>query len=256
MSKIDQENIESYILDKIEGNLSLQDEKDLEVFLNANPHYRELMSQYDKDLKLPEDDVVFEEKQSLKRKPLLPLYKKMFYFSSSAAAVLLLLLLLRHSPATEIGPKTTNETLASSVAKTENPQSEETETIAASNVEKQENPTRKADNKKNTPAFGKKTSKETPSSLKTDKTTKPSSLDNLVQPVQNSIQEQLIAENNQSVKHDTVYIIYAGTKPQNNMDRFVNNIEKHTNIDITPAVSYIKNTAGKVKQKKDKLFKI
>lgn len=44
---ITKENIEAYLLDLLEGNLSPDEIKDLEAFLEDNPQYKEMISLYD-----------------------------------------------------------------------------------------------------------------------------------------------------------------------------------------------------------------
>ncbi|MBP1645420.1 MAG: hypothetical protein H6Q16_995 [Bacteroidetes bacterium] len=65
---ITKENIEAYLLDLLEGNLSSEEIKDLEAFLKENPRYKEMISLYDSSLVLMADKKVkFEDKESLKR---------------------------------------------------------------------------------------------------------------------------------------------------------------------------------------------
>lgn len=66
---ITKENIEAYLLDLLEGNLSPDEIKDLEAFLEDNPQYKEMISLYDSSLVLMTDkNVKFEDKESLRRK--------------------------------------------------------------------------------------------------------------------------------------------------------------------------------------------
>ena len=66
---ITKENIEAYLLDLIEGNLSPDEVKELEAFLKDNPQYREMIDGYDSSLVLMADkNVKFEYKDSLRRK--------------------------------------------------------------------------------------------------------------------------------------------------------------------------------------------
>lgn len=52
MEKITKENIEALLLDYAEGTLNPQDCKELELFINQNPQYKELLSLYDASLHL------------------------------------------------------------------------------------------------------------------------------------------------------------------------------------------------------------
>lgn len=66
---ITRENIEAYLLDLIEGNLSPEKIKELEAFLKENPNYREMINRYDPSLVLIADrNIKFEDKESLRRK--------------------------------------------------------------------------------------------------------------------------------------------------------------------------------------------
>lgn len=66
---ITKENIEAYLLDLLEGNLSPDEIKELEAFLMDNPQYREMIDGYDSSLVLMADKKVkFEDKESLRRK--------------------------------------------------------------------------------------------------------------------------------------------------------------------------------------------
>jgi len=66
---ITKENIEAYLLDLLEGNLSPDEIKDLEAFLEDNPQYKEMISLYDSSLVLMTDkNIKFEYKDSLRRK--------------------------------------------------------------------------------------------------------------------------------------------------------------------------------------------
>lgn len=66
---ITKENIEAYLLDLIEGNLSPDEVKELEAFLKDNPQFREMIDGYDSSLVLMADkNIKFEDKESLRRK--------------------------------------------------------------------------------------------------------------------------------------------------------------------------------------------
>lgn len=99
--KIRKENIEALLFDYAEGNLSREEAKELEAFLEKNPQYAALMQTYDKDEKLEEpSDIVFEDKEDLfrlatERKKKSSILKVPSYaWISAAAAVLLLLVVL------------------------------------------------------------------------------------------------------------------------------------------------------------------
>ena len=66
---ITKENIEAYLLDLLEGNLSPDEVKELEAFLMDNPQYKEMIVGYDSSLVLMADNnIKFEDKDSLRRK--------------------------------------------------------------------------------------------------------------------------------------------------------------------------------------------
>ena len=99
--KIRKENIEALLFDYAEGNLSREEAKELEAFLEKNPQYAALMQTYDKDEKLEEpSDIVFEDKEVLfrlateRKKKSLVLKMPSYAWISAAAAVLLLLIVL------------------------------------------------------------------------------------------------------------------------------------------------------------------
>lgn len=99
--KIKKENIEALLFDYAEGNLSREEAKELEVFLEKNPQYAALLQAYDKEEKLEEpSDIVFEDKDGLfrlatERKKKSSILKVPSYaWISAAAAVLLLLVVL------------------------------------------------------------------------------------------------------------------------------------------------------------------
>ena len=66
---ITKENVEAYLLDLLEGNLSPDEVKELEAFLMDNPQYKEMIVGYDSSLVLMADkNIKFEYKDSLRRK--------------------------------------------------------------------------------------------------------------------------------------------------------------------------------------------
>lgn len=99
--KIRKENIEALLFDYAEGNLSREEAKELEAFLEKNPQYAALLQAYDREEKLEEpSDIVFEDKDDLfrlasgKKKKSLVLKVPSYAWISAAAAVLLLLVVL------------------------------------------------------------------------------------------------------------------------------------------------------------------
>lgn len=100
--KIKKENIEALLFDYAEGNLSREEAKKLEAFLEKQPQYAALSEDYDKSERLEEpSDIVFKEKEALfclatqrKRKSFVLNVPKFVWVSSAAAVLLLLIVLL------------------------------------------------------------------------------------------------------------------------------------------------------------------
>ena len=64
--KISKENIEIILFDYAEGNLSNQERKEVEAFLEKNPHYKQMLSSYQECEKLSKPlNIVFEDKDEL-----------------------------------------------------------------------------------------------------------------------------------------------------------------------------------------------
>lgn len=90
---INKDNYEAYFLDYLEGNLSEKYKKELELFLKENPKLGEELKAYDNSLFLiPDMEISFKEKESLRHKKafLFPLWLKY----SSVAAVFILICLV------------------------------------------------------------------------------------------------------------------------------------------------------------------
>jgi len=90
---INKDNYEAYFLDHLEGNLSEEGKKELELFLKENPKLGEELKAYDNSLFLiPDIEISFKEKESLRHKKafLFPLWVKY----SSVAAVFILICLV------------------------------------------------------------------------------------------------------------------------------------------------------------------
>lgn len=86
---ITKDNYQAYLLDFLEGNLSSENKRELERFLEKNPHFADELKSYDESIFLsPDLTIKFEDKESLmhKKRFLFPLWAK---YSSYAAAILL-----------------------------------------------------------------------------------------------------------------------------------------------------------------------
>ena len=94
---VDNNNIEQMLLDYAEGNLGKEHAKDVELFLEQNPEYQQMLALYDKTMALQDNDAeVFANKKSLK-KSLVPVFWKYTASVASAVAVILLLLTLNNN---------------------------------------------------------------------------------------------------------------------------------------------------------------
>ncbi|MBP1630419.1 MAG: hypothetical protein H6Q15_1312 [Bacteroidetes bacterium] len=89
---ITKDNYEAYFLDAIEGNLSMDELRDLNKFLAENPELRKELEAYDKDFILIPENISFSEKNSLKHKYLF-LFPSWAKYSSVAAVALIFLIL-------------------------------------------------------------------------------------------------------------------------------------------------------------------
>ncbi|MFA7081217.1 MAG: hypothetical protein WC135_01270 [Bacteroidales bacterium] len=88
---ITKDNYQAYLLDFLEGNLSSENKRELELFLEKNPQFADELKAYDESLFLsPDLGIKFEDKESLmhKKRFIFPIWAK---YSSSAAVILLLI---------------------------------------------------------------------------------------------------------------------------------------------------------------------
>lgn len=91
---ITKDNIEAYLLDFVEGNLSNKDKVELILFLKKNPEYKELMEAYDSSLILvPDKSIVFSNTELLKPKPRKRMFFVAFKYSAMAIAACVLVFL-------------------------------------------------------------------------------------------------------------------------------------------------------------------
>lgn len=88
---ITKDNYEAYFLDAIEGNLSMDELRDLNKFLAENPELRKELEAYDKDFVLIPENISFSEKNSLKHRYLF-LFPSWAKYSSVAAVALIFLI--------------------------------------------------------------------------------------------------------------------------------------------------------------------
>lgn len=253
MNKINKENIEAYLLDLVEGTINQADKEEVFAFLKQNPEYKEMLALYDKELVLQEDpSICYEDKESLKHKVIFPYWKRVVYVASSVAAVVLLFFLLK--PSTDVVTNSTKptNTIARIAPEAGHPTDKE---LVIGDTTNTFTPNKKSNKVKAVDSFKTTTPKEeTPVYYEENVTENTTiSTNNQTNP------QDLIAQNNayvfNNVKNDTVYIIYVGGK-QDYTKKVVDFVEKHTNVNVAPAVTFIKQTANKVKETKNKYLKI
>ena len=116
--KTNKENIEVMLFDYAEGNLSPQERKDVEEFLEKNPQYIEMLNAYKESEPLEKPlGLVFKEKDDLfslatGKKARKIVFKPSFvYWSSAVAAVVLLFFLVKPLVKNEQTPTATNKEL-------------------------------------------------------------------------------------------------------------------------------------------------
>ncbi len=116
--KTTKDNIEVMLFDYAEGNLSPQERKDVEEFLEKNPQYIEMLNAYKESEPLEKPlGLVFKEKDDLfslatGKKARKIVFKPSFvYWSSAVAAVVLLFFLVKPLVKNEQTPTATNKEL-------------------------------------------------------------------------------------------------------------------------------------------------
>lgn len=253
MNKINKENIEAYLLDLAEGTINEEDKKEVLAFLGQNAEYKEMFALYDDKLVLQEDSsICYEDKESLKHKAVFPYWRRVVYVASSVAAVILLFFFLKPSTDIITNPTKPVNTIAKIKTETNKPTKEEKLTKENTNT----NISNKTTNKINSTSSFNNTSstKETPIHYEDDIAEVPVIVTN-----NEPNSQDLIAQNttyvSNNAKNDTVYIIYVGGK-QDYTNKVTNFVEKHTNVNIAPAVTFIKQAASKVKETKNKYLRI
>jgi hypothetical protein len=84
-------NYEEYFIAHYENDLSLEESNILKQFLDLNPELQSEFELFGKTYLVPDEQVVFEEKRSLKKFVLPSVSKKLVYYVSSAAASIILI---------------------------------------------------------------------------------------------------------------------------------------------------------------------
>ncbi|MBR1768862.1 MAG: hypothetical protein IJ748_00195 [Bacteroidales bacterium] len=251
MAKINKDNIEAYLLDFIENNISDDDREELKSFLKENPQYNEMLFLYDGKLTLEKDEsIVFADKSSLKRKIAVPLWKKVVYTTSSIAAALLLMFLINI-------PKEVNNTSAIASQSSIYPKG-----IIISVKEKNEakeykqeplffnSATKKEENTFSEPEYSQV--QEDNIAAETEEHTMFAEVISADNANTERKEHLIITENQNSGTNDTIYIIYSGSNRNNTLERLGGFIDRHTDINILQTVSNTKENINKVKEKVNK----
>jgi len=130
---INETNYEHYLVAALEGDLNAEEQVLLKQFLVKNPALNKEQSLFEKTLLAPDKNIVFRNKLSLKRAPVLQLrYKTLYYYASSVAAAFIFVILLYNynnsydNPTiiAEITETTTSHPASEQIAPLEDPEKE------------------------------------------------------------------------------------------------------------------------------------
>lgn len=254
MNKINKENIEAYLLDFVEKRLTKQEEKELLAYLEVHVEYKSMLEKYDKDLVLKENkQIVFENKSILKHKPTLYYRKRIIYIASSVAAIVLLLVLLQpvknnvtntqNCNTISLAKQNTSEACNNNIAVMDS--SKQESGIKQTNFSSTTKEKKSIDNKGVILKQEISIAEDVVSNIKED---------NVVILDSGVINANTLIAQEPALVNDTVYIIYAGSKKENTLQRVADYVEKHTNWNMMQTVSSIKEMVEDVKEKKEKYF--
>lgn len=254
MNKINKENIEAYLLDFVEERLTKEEEKELLAYLEFHTEYKSMLEKYDKDLVLKEDkQIVFENKSILKHKSTLYYRKRIIYIASSVAAVVLLLFLLQpvkdnvtntqNSNIISLAKQNTSETCNNNIAVMDSSKQESRTKL--NNFSSTVKEKKSIDNKEVILPQENFVAERVVSNIKED---------NLTTVDSGIINTNTLITQESALVNDTIYIIYAGSKKENTLQRVADYVEKHTNWNMMQTVSSIKEMVEDVKEKKEKYF--
>lgn len=254
MNKINKENIEAYLLDFVEGRLTKEEREELLAYLEEHTEYKSMLDLYDKNLVLKQDrQIVFADKNNLKHRPTLRYWKRMVYIASSVAAVLLIIFLLQPIKNNVTDSRTYN---TPNIAKqnTSKPLEKNIITMDSSRRES------RVGQDKFLSDSTKKTLINKAKTIYTQDTFKKEDL--VASMGQDEVLDSSTIHNNTLTliaqeplpANDTIYIIYAGSKKENTLQRVSDYVEKHTNWNMMQTVSSIKEIVEDVKEKKEKYF--
>lgn len=254
MNKINKENIEAYLLDFVEERLTKEEEKELLAYLEVHVEYKSMLEKYDKDLVLKEDkQIVFENKSILKHRPILFYRKRIIYIASSVAAVVLLLFLLQ-----PVKDNVTNTQNSNTISLAKQNTSEAcNNNIVVMDSSKQESRTKRNNFSSTTKEKKSIDNKEVilqQENFVAEQVVSNIKEDNLTTVDSGIINTNTLIAQEPALVNDTIYIIYAGSKKENTLQRVVDYVEKHTNWNMMQTVSSIKEMVEDVKEKKEKYF--
>ncbi len=89
--KINRTNYEDFLIQKLEGLLSTEQNAELDLFLHSNADVKSDWEAFEQSVLVPDETIVYEHKELLKKKVggVIPMYRTMLYVASIAASLLL-----------------------------------------------------------------------------------------------------------------------------------------------------------------------
>ncbi len=256
MNKINKENIEAYLLDFVEERLTKEEKKELFAYLEVHTEYKSMLENYDKNLILKEGKkIAFENKSILKHKSTLFYRKRIVYIASSVAALVLLLFLLKPMKNNVID--THNCNTISLAKQTISEACNNNNIIVIDSFSKQESEI-KQNNFFSTVAEKKSIKNEEEflqqENFATEQVVSNIKEDNVAILDSGIINTNTLIAREPDLVNDTIYIIYAGSRKENTLQRVVDYVEKRTNWNMMQTVSSIKEMVEDVKEKKKNIL--
>ncbi len=90
VSEINENNYQEYFIARLEGDLNLQESRELDLFLQNNLSLQKEFDLFRKTLLVPDKSIVYEEKQALK-KYVIPVYSKRYIYTAVSVAASILI---------------------------------------------------------------------------------------------------------------------------------------------------------------------
>ncbi|MEI7802179.1 MAG: hypothetical protein WCI97_06020, partial [Bacteroidota bacterium] len=89
--KINRTNYEDFLIQKLEGLLSTEQNAELDLFLHSNADIKSEWEAFEQTVLVPDETIVYQHKELLKKKTggVIPMYRTMLYVASIAASLLL-----------------------------------------------------------------------------------------------------------------------------------------------------------------------